>query len=80
MDEAPPPLAEELFTALAAGLIRKGLLDESDIEAMCAGLTEDAAHQLRCCLIEAAAPTQSEWAAEQARRGFRVIRNDGGAG
>lgn len=74
MDDAP--LAEEITLALATGLLRKGLIDEADVEAMCAGLSEDAAHHLRCCVIEAQAPADSDWAAGQARARFRVV--DGG--
>jgi hypothetical protein len=74
--DTPPP-AEELVLAMATGLLRKGLIDETDIEDMCAGLSEDVAHQLRCCVLEASAPSQAEWAAGQARERFRVIEGGG---
>jgi hypothetical protein len=75
--DAPPPIAEDLILAVTTGLLRKGLLDEADIEAMCAGLNDETAHQLRCCVLEAAAPSQSEWRAEMARRRFVVVKNEG---
>lgn len=74
MEDAPPCLAEEVVVALLTQLLRKGLIDEDDLEAMCAGLGEDAAHQIRCCFLEAAAPSQSEWEAERARARFRVVK------
>jgi hypothetical protein len=70
-DEPLP--SEEMTVALVTGLIRKGLIDEADVEQMCAGLSEDAAHQLRCCLVEASAPRESDWRAERARGQFRVV-------
>lgn len=75
MDDAPP-IAEDLVLAVTTALIRKGLLDESDIEAICVGLSEDAAHAVRCCVVEAAAPKESDWRAERARERFRVVGSE----
>jgi hypothetical protein len=69
-----------MILAVTTGMLRKGLLDEADIESMCAGLDEEAAHQLRCCVLEAAAPSVSDWRADMARKGFRVVENEGEAG
>lgn len=72
MDDEPP-IAEELTLALITMMVRKGQIDESDIETLCEGLSEEAAHQARCCLLDALAPKESDWRAEQARSRLRLI-------
>lgn len=71
-----PPIAEDLVLALVTRLLRKGLIDAGDIEAMCASLSEGAAHQLRCCILEAEAPTTSERQAAQARLRLHVVKGE----
>lgn len=78
MDE-PPCTAEAIASALTVTLLRKGVLDPDDIATAADSVEaedENAAHVLRCAVIEAEAPTQSEWLAEQARKRFRVIEPD----
>lgn len=65
--------AEEIVMALIVQLLRRGLIEPSDIEAMGEGLSEEAAHLANCAVVEAAAPSQSEWQAERARSRFRVV-------
>jgi hypothetical protein len=83
--------AEAILAALVAQLIRKGVLDGDDIEAMAEDIdaeateaaTEDerealheTAHLTRCLLIEAEMPSESDWNADRARSRFHSI--DGG--
>lgn len=74
MVDEPVSLAEEIVMALIVQLLRRGLIDETDIEAAAAGLSEEAQHLVNCAIIEAAAPPESEWSAEQARSRFRVVK------
>jgi len=71
-----PCLAEELVMALLVQMIRKGLVDEDDIEAMVQGLSDEAGHMASCAIVEAAAPQASEWKADQARARFHVVKGD----
>lgn len=82
MDDVPPSVGEAMAAALAKALIRKEVLDEADIAAAAADLdqqggetNEAAAHILRCTVIEAFETPQSEWAAERARKRFRVVES-----
>lgn len=79
-DEPEPTIGEIMATALAKALVRKGVLDRADINAVADELDASAepddrtaAHVLRCTAIEAEAPPASEWAADRARARFRVI-------
>ena len=74
--------ALNLVLALIRRLHGEGALDDSDLAAIAdevdSAREEDAeaAHQVRCIGIEAAAPSQSDWKAERARSRFRVIEGD----
>jgi hypothetical protein len=66
---------------MARRLHANGTLGDDDINAMAAeveasGDPDGLGHQLRCILVRAQEPTQSEWLADRARRRFSVI--DGG--
>jgi hypothetical protein len=66
-----------MASALTRAMIRKGLLEDSDIadaadELEAAG-EQTAAHVMRCAAIEAKAPAQSDWNADRARKRFRLI-------
>jgi hypothetical protein len=50
-----PCLAETLATALIVQLLRKGALDQEDIDVMAASLSDEARHLLNCLIIEAEA-------------------------
>lgn len=70
------------MAALLRHLVREGALDADDIGAIAGDLDsrgeQDAAHQVRVALIEAHAPSQSEWEADRRRNRFHVIASDGG--
>ena len=73
-------MAQHLARALIATLLRKGLLTEADVIEMAKGLRdrdlEASAHSAMLAIAEAAAPSVSEFEAQQRRRHIRLI--DGG--
>ena len=91
MSEDAPTVAEEFAMGLAAALYRKGVLTGDDFAEIAGALglkAEEsageaaerlyaAAHLATCVPIEADAISASQWSADKAREGFRVI--DGGA-
>lgn len=68
-----PCLAEQALAAVLVQMLRSGALSEDDVIAAAAGLPDEAAHFLKCRIIEASAPTPAEWEAEQARSRFHSI-------
>jgi hypothetical protein len=64
---------ESITLALIARLVQTGGLDPDDIEAIAESLGDDAAHLVRCCVLDAMAPSQSEWDADKARARFTAI-------
>lgn len=76
------PLAERMLTAFLEQMIRTEAVDPDDISEAADRLDlagdEEAAHALRCIIVKAAAPDQSEWEAERARARFHVIDGNGG--
>lgn len=56
-------------------LVRNGTLSADDIDQMATDLEregdKDGAHQVRCCLLEAIAPSEAEW-----RRGKMKLVDD----
>lgn len=74
-------MPEPIATALIAHLVRIGVLDGDDIDAIGKTLDADgeteAAHEARCAFLEAGAPTASEFRADQARARFRVVADGG---
>lgn len=79
MDE---PLAERMLRALLTQMIRTEAVDVDDINAAADRLErdgdEEAAHAMRCLILQASAPDASEWAAERARARFHVISSNDG--
>ena len=77
MDE---PLAERMLRAFLAQMIRSEAVDPNDIADAADRLDqsgdEEAAHALRCIVVEASAPDISDWNADRARARFHTI--DGG--
>lgn len=76
------PLAERMLRAFLKQMIQVEAIDPNDImeaaEALSRDGDEDAAHALKCIILEAAAPDRSDWEAERARARFHVIDgNDG---
>jgi hypothetical protein len=71
--DQPITIAEEVAASLARQLIRRGLLDASDIEDLCEGLSMEAETLVRALFIEAALAPASEVRAIKAREGFRVV-------
>ncbi len=90
MADTTPTPAEELLVALMSALVQKGVLVDQDVldiagalEDSAAGEPEDIAERLeaaadlaRCSLLEAEAPSQEEFNAEQARSRFRLVKNE----
>lgn len=76
MDDQPVTIAEETVASLYRQLIRRGIIDLSDVEALCEGLSEHAAHLVRALFVEAEARPASEVAALRARAGFQVVKGD----
>ena len=72
--DQPVTIAEELAAALIVRLLRRGVIDADDIEEM--EMSQEARDVAMSLIVEAAAPTASEWRAEKARERFRVV--DGG--
>lgn len=70
-------LSERMLSAFLAQMIRAEAIDPDDIAEAAERLDkagdEEAAHALRCIIVEASAPDQSDWQAEQRRNRFRVV-------
>lgn len=75
-------MSDSIALALIRHLVRTGVLDDADITAIADELdgpddeSAGAAHDVRVCLLEVDAPTESQWKADQARKGFRIVRED----
>lgn len=71
--------AEDIAMALGAALVRKGLLDASDLADAADGAERDGlpdtAHALRLIAIEAGAPSASDWEAGQRRGQMRIVKD-----
>ncbi|MEJ7933493.1 hypothetical protein WG907_04375 [Sphingobium sp. AN558] len=71
------PLSERMLRAFLAQMIRTEAIDPDDIADAADRLDkagdEEAAHAMRCIIIEANAPEISDWQAEQRRNRFHVI-------
>lgn len=74
------PLAERLLRAFLTQMIRSEAVDPDDLieaaDRLERGGDEEAAHAMRCLIVEANAPEQSDWQADRARALFHAI--DGG--
>ena len=74
------PLAERMLRAFLTQMIRTEAVDPDDILDAADRLDwqgdEEAAHAMRCLVVEAAAPEPSDWNADRARARFPTI--DGG--
>lgn len=77
MADQPVTIAEEAVASLYRQLIRRGIMDLSDVEALCEGLSQEAGDLVRALFVEAGAAPASEVAALKAREGFRVVEGDG---
>jgi len=79
MDE---PLAERMLRAFLTQMIRTEAVDPDDISEAADRLEregdEEAAHALRCLILQASAPDASDWAAERARARFHVVGSGDG--
>lgn len=73
MADQPETVGEELAAALIVHMLRTGALSDDDVIAMAAGLSDEARDVANSLIIEAVAPSDSEWAAERARKRFRVV-------
>lgn len=76
------PLAERMLRAFLVQMIRTEAVDPGDIADAADHAEkqgdEEAAHALRCLIVEASAPDVSDWEADRRRNRFQVI--DGGDG
>jgi len=73
-----------MLKAFLVQMIRAEAVDPGDIaeaaDALAKDGDEDAAHAMRCLILQAAAPEQSDWEADRARARFHVIDGDSGKG
>jgi len=76
------PLSERMLNALLVQMLRSEAIDPDDIadaaESLDKAGDQEAAHGLRCLLLEASASEPSGWHAYRARNRFRVIDGNGG--
>lgn len=76
------PLAERMLRAFLSQMIRSEAVDPDDIIEAADRLSrdgdEEAAHALRCLILQASAPEQSDWNADRARARFHVVDGNGG--
>lgn len=76
------PLAERMLRAFLSQMIRIEAVDPDDISEAADRLDregdEEAAHALRCLILQAASPEQSDWNADRARARFHVVGGNGG--
>ena len=76
------PLAERMLRAFLSQMIRIEAVDPDDISEAADRLDregdEEAAHAMRCLILQAAAPEQSDWNADRARARFHVVDGNGG--
>ncbi len=76
------PLAERMLSAFLLQMIRAEAVDPDDIAEAADRLErdgdEEAAHAMRCLIVEAATPELSDWEADRARARFHVIDGNGG--
>ncbi len=75
------PLSERMLRALLIQLLKSEAIDPDDIgdaaERLAKHGDDEAAHALRCVILESLAPEQSDWDADQRRSRFRVVGDDG---
>jgi hypothetical protein len=69
--DQPVTIAEELAAALALALLRRGVINAGDIEAM--NLGDEARDVANSLVVEAEAPSDADWRAEMARKRFVVV-------
>lgn len=78
----PDDLPDRMIRALAIQMLRSGVLSPEDIVAASsdadAGGDPVLAHELKCLIAEAAAPSTTEWEADRRRARMRVVASDGG--
>lgn len=71
-----------MLKAFLVQMIRANGVDPDDISEAADKLErdgdEEAAHGLRCLIVEASAPDASDWQADRARARFHVIDGQGG--
>lgn len=76
------PLAERMLRAFLSQMIRIEAVDPDDIAEAADRLEregdEEAAHGLRCLILQAASPELSDWNADRARARFHVVDGNGG--
>lgn len=69
-----------MLRALLIQLLKSDAIDPDDIDAAADRLAssgdEEAAHAMRCLIVESMAPDQSDWEADQRRARFRVVGDD----
>lgn len=71
------PLSERMLKAFLVQMMRADAVDPDDISEAADRLErdgdEEAAHAMRCLIVESMAPEQSDWEADRARARFRAI-------
>lgn len=75
-------LAERLLRAFLVQMLRTEAVDSDDIAEAADRLErdgdEEAAHAMRCLIVEASAPELSDWHADKARARFHVVESNNG--
>lgn len=75
-------LSERMLSAFLVQMIKAEAVDPDDIAEAADTLEgqgdEEAAHAMRCIILEAASPSPSDWQADQRRNRFRVIDSEAG--
>lgn len=74
------PIAERVMRAFIAQIIRNGAVEHEDVSAAADRLERagdvEAAHELRCIVLDAITSDPADWNAQAARSRFRAL--DGG--
>lgn len=74
-------MTSQLTVALLEQLVRSGIFDADDIDEMATRLDEaghtDDARSARATFLQAQAPTQAEWEAQQRRAQIEVVPDGG---
>jgi hypothetical protein len=77
------PLSDRMLRALLVQLLKTEALDPDDINVAADRLAlagdEEAAHAMRCLIVESMAPDPSDWEADRRRARFHVVGDDGKA-
>lgn len=76
------PLAERMLRALLIQMLRTDAIDPDDLSAAADELTaqgdDEAAHAIKCLIVESMSPSQTDWQADQRRSRLHLVAPDDG--